>query len=104
MAPIIGHHFIDLKIDTDRHLHGEEVAKRLRGDRRGGIPWMVITDAAGVELVTSDGPGGNCGCPVTPDERAWFVEMIRRSAPEVTLAEIGTIEAELAAYAEELGR
>ena len=65
---------------------------------------MVITDAAGAELVTSDGPGGNVGCPVTPEEREWFVEMIRKTAQGATAEEIATIESELAAYAKELGR
>lgn len=104
MAPIIGRHFVDLKIDTERHANGAKVAKALRGDRTGGIPWMVITDSAGKELVTSDGPGGNVGCPVTPDERKWFVEMVRRSAPGVTEKELAVLADQLAAYAKSMGR
>ena len=73
----MGVDFVELKIDTERHLNGEAVARKLRGDRTGGIPWMVITDASGTELITSDDPkNGNAGCPVTESERAWFMEML----------------------------
>lgn len=71
--------YIELKIDTERHLHGEEVAAELRGARTGGIPWMVITDASGNELISSDSPQGNVGCPVQPHETAWFLQMLERT-------------------------
>ena len=87
--------FVLLKIDTERHTHGAEVAKRLRGDRTGGIPWSVVTDATGGELVASDGPEGNIGCPVSPAECAWFVEMVRRGAQRLEATDIARIAAEL---------
>ena len=99
----MGHDYIDLKIDTDRHLNGEAVAKRLRGDRSGGIPWMVITDEWGTELITSDGPKGNCGCPVAPHEVAWFMTMIQKTARTLTKDQVAKIEAELKAFAKSLG-
>ena len=85
---------MELKIDTERHLHGAEVASELRGERSGGIPWMLITDSSGAELVTSDGPQGNVGCPVMPHETEWFLSMLDRTrqrlsaptAPEVLLS------------------
>ncbi len=91
--------YVDLKIDTDRHLHGKEVAKSLRGDRGGGIPWMVITDSTGKELITGDGPGGNIGCPVSDAERAHFIEMVKASRTRITDAELQTLTEELAAFA-----
>ena len=33
----MGRDYIDVKIDTDRHLNGEAVAKRLRGERREDV-------------------------------------------------------------------
>jgi len=91
--------YVTVKIDVERDANGEAVAKRLRGERRGGIPWMVILDAAGKELVSSDAPTGNIGCPVQPEEVAWFREMIRRSAIRLEAADVAAIEAELEAYA-----
>ena len=60
--------------------HGAEVAKRLRGDRDGGIPWMVILDANGGELISADGPDGNIGCPVAPDGIEYFMKMLEQTA------------------------
>ena len=94
--------YLNLKIDTDRHLNGEAVAKALRGDRSGGIPWSVITDAKGAELVASDGPGGNIGCPVTEAERAHFMDMVRRTRVRITDEQLVTLEAELAAFAKSI--
>ena len=34
---------------------GQDVAKTLRKSRSGGIPWMVILDGNGKELISSDG-------------------------------------------------
>lgn len=96
--------FVVLKIDTERHTNGAEVAARLRGDRTGGIPWTVVTDASGAELVAGDGPEGNIGCPVSPAECAWFVEMIRRSAQHLEDADVALIAAELEKHALPLRR
>ncbi|MEZ5979296.1 MAG: hypothetical protein R3F34_13885 [Planctomycetota bacterium] len=104
MAPLIESDYVLLKIDTERHLHGEEVAKRLRGSDAGGIPWTLVTDADGKALVSSDGPDGNIGCPMTPAERAWFVEMLRRTRTRLTDDELGRLEAALAAFAKADGR
>ncbi len=103
MASTLQRDYIDLKIDTDRHLNGEAVAKRLRGDRGGGIPWMVITDEAGTELITSDGPDGNCGCPARPNEIEWFMTMIQNTARTLSEDQVATIEAELRAFAKSIG-
>lgn len=68
-----------MKIDTQEMTNGEEVAMELRG-KTGGIPWITIIDPDMNQLVTSDGPGGNIGCPVTDPEIDWFMKMIARTA------------------------
>lgn len=60
---------------------------------------MVITDAAGNELVTGDGPEGNIGCPVSEAERAHFIDIIKRSRVRITDEELKTLTAELAEFA-----
>ena len=92
--------FVELKIDVDRMAHGKEVALRLRGTEKGGIPWIVILDADGKKLVDADGPDGNIGCPVSPEERAHFMDMIARTAQRLTEAQIATLKAELDSFGE----
>ena len=91
--------YVTIKIDVERNPNGDAVAKRLRRERRGGIPWMVILDADGEELVSSDAPTGNIGCPVQPEEVAWFAEMIRRSAIRLQAPDVSRLQAELEEYA-----
>lgn len=60
---------------------GDEVMKELLKDRSGGMPWMVILDGEGNELVSSNAPDGkNVGCPVEPHEIKHFVDMIRQTS------------------------
>jgi hypothetical protein len=100
----MGRDYVTIKIDVERNASGDAVAKRLRGERRGGIPWMVILDADGKELVSSDAPSGNIGCPVQPEEVAWFAEMLRRSTSRLDDDDVAGIQAELEAYAKTLRR
>lgn len=69
---------------------GEAVMDKLRKDRQGGLPWMVILDGDGNELISSVGPKGNVGCPAEPHEIDHFVDMIKQStdASEEELTEI----------------
>ncbi len=93
-AALFADDYIILKIDVEEMEHGDEIAGRLRGDRTGGIPWFAILDADGTELVSSDGPEGNIGCPVSKAECAYFVSMIEktiRHSPEGRVAEIAEV-------------
>ena len=60
--------------------NGEDVLKELKKERPGGLPWMVILDGEGTELITSVGPEGNVGCPVEPHEIAHFIDMIKQTS------------------------
>lgn len=84
--------YIVLKIDIDGMTNGADVGARLRKSEWGGTPWLTILDGEGHEIINSDGPAGNIGCPITEDECAYFVEMIEKSAPtdpQDTAAAIG---------------
>ncbi len=95
-----------LKIDTERNKNGAEVAMRLRGTDRGGIPWMLISDADGKQLVTADRPtddgASNIGCPATEDEQAWFMTMIEKTHQHMSKRQFKSIEMGLAVYAKSL--
>src|SRR4051794_11808986 len=41
-ASVLDQHYIYLKIDPARSVHGPEVIKRLRTDGSVGIPWIAI--------------------------------------------------------------
>lgn len=80
--------------------NGTKVATRLRKAEGGGIPWMTILDGDGIELVTSDSPDGNVGCPISEAECAWFVAMIEKTAliaPQETAASVAEALAKHAA-------
>lgn len=90
-AALFADDYLVLKIDIVEMEHGEEVAKLLRGKRTGGIPWITILNGEGKELITSDGPDGNIGCPIAEKECAYFVSMIAQTiqhAPDGRVAEI----------------
>ena len=84
--------------------NGKEVAARLRKNKRGGIPWMVILDSEEKALITSDGPKGNVGCPVQPHEREYFAQMLRTTKKNISDEELSVVTKALEAYAEELLR
>jgi thioredoxin-related protein len=92
IARILQADIIDLKIDVDRMTNGKDVAKRLRTDEKGGLPWMVLLDAEGKALATSDGPKGNIGYPAEPEEIAHFLAMLKKAGHRITADQIGRIE------------
>lgn len=101
-APVFQKGWVDLMIDVDRDTHGKEINERLKGKRSGGLPWMVILDGEGKEIVSSNAEpkGGNIGGPVSPEECAWFGTMLERSrGSKVGEAELQVLLADLEEYA-----
>ena len=58
----------------------------------------MILDSTGAELVASDGPKGNVGCPADPHEIDWFMEMLRRTRQELTDKDLESIDTQLRAF------
>jgi thiol-disulfide isomerase/thioredoxin len=71
--------YVIVKIDT-ACMTGCEVLEKLRKHEAksptGGIPWMVVLDADGKPLITSDAAQGNIGCPVLDWEIEHFFVML----------------------------
>ncbi len=106
-APLYAKGWVDLMIDVDRDTNGKQINERLQKKRSGGLPWMVILDAGGKEIVSSNAEptGGNIGGPVKPEECAWFCTMLDRSRGEkVSKAELEVIRADLEAFAKAKNR
>ena len=79
-AALFDANYVVLKIDTANMEMGSAVADGLRNGRTGGIPWIVILDGDGNELISSDGPNGNIGCPIQRHEIEHFLTMIQKSS------------------------
>jgi thioredoxin-related protein len=85
VAAILGKAFVDLKVDTDRMLGGQELLKKYC-EKQGGIPWFaLVLPEDGSVVTTSDGPKGNIGFPATDEEIEYFVTMLeatKRLSPQ----------------------
>lgn len=99
-ANLFADDYLVLKIDVENMEHGDEIGKKLRGGRSGGIPWFTILDGDGMELVTSDGPSGNIGCPITEDECAYFVKMMEMTIQHAPASRVAAIAKALDEYAQ----
>ena len=89
-------------IDVDRMTHGKEINERLKGTRAGGLPWFVILDGEGKELISSNDPkheDANIGAPAQPDEIDHFMVMLRTTKQHATDADLAAIESELREFA-----
>jgi len=83
-------------------IQGAELADSLRKGRSGGLPWTVILDAEGAELVCGVGPEGNVGCPVQPEEVAHFLSMIDTTRSHMSDAQFARFEQALHEFAGEI--
>jgi Carboxypeptidase regulatory-like domain/Thioredoxin-like len=74
-----------------------EVVKSLRGEARGGYPWLAILDADGNVLATSNKPddGSNIGFPSQPDEIDHFLHMLKTTAQRMTADDFAQLKAAL---------
>jgi thioredoxin-related protein len=81
---------------------GVDLAAKLGGTnakgRVSGVPSIVFLDAAGEPIVNSYRPvsgrpkGANIGYPATADEIDWFMAMLKKAVPTITVDESHTID------------
>ena len=79
VAALLAKDFIDLKIDVDRTIGGNDLKAKLNPKGDGGIPWFVFLDADGKAIADSNGPKGNVGFPAAPEEIAHFEQMLKQA-------------------------
>lgn len=85
MRAILETDLVIVKIDESKMINGQAVCDRLKNnDPNLGMPWFVFTDADKKVLANATGPNGNVGCPMTPEERDWFIDGIRQSRIRLT--------------------
>lgn len=98
VAPVLAKDFVDVKIDTDRMIGGNDILKRYL-KRPGGIPWFVFADGDGRPIITSDDPdNGNVGFPAQDFEIAHFRRMLEKVARRITPAEVEMLTQSLVAF------
>ena len=100
--------YVVVKIDQDRMTEGAVLAAELRAVNKkakgGGIPWSVMLDGTGRQVITSDGPKGNIGCPAQPHEIDFFFEMVDKTRTHMSDGDREVLEKKLRAYGKELTR
>jgi hypothetical protein len=79
--------------------NGKQAATKLGHGPNAGLPWMTILDSGGDEIINSDSPQGNIGCPITKNECAYFISMIEQSKQHLSRQQINLIATALDAYA-----
>ena len=86
---ILSKYFVDVKVDVDRTVGGQEMKTKYRGKEGGGIPWFMFMDSEGKVLVTSDDEdGNNIGCPYKDEEIAAFAIILKKAAPGISKKEL----------------
>jgi thiol-disulfide isomerase/thioredoxin len=112
IAPIMNKAFVITTLDadeqpTDTKHHDTPGAVDLRAKLGGaavGIPYLVMLTPTGHPIINSLRPdpkapaGGNIGYPAVPAEIDWFMHMLEKSAPTLTLQDTATIHAWLTAH------
>ncbi len=106
IRPILEKYFVmaSLSIEEEHGKHpelnspgGEKLVADF-GGQNAGVPFLVILDERGQLLVNSNRPvkgkskGENVGYPALPVEIDWFMQMLRKTVPNLTEPDAHTIE------------
>jgi hypothetical protein len=78
--------------------NGEQAATKLGHSANSGLPWITILDSSGDEIISSESPQGNIGCPITEKECRYFMTMIEQSKQRLTNQQTTDLATALNAY------
>jgi hypothetical protein len=103
---IVSRHFVVVKADIDGEWSlGALISDRFRNPQGTAgyvhsYPWIAFLNEHGELLVTvDDSPKRLIGTPQGgPEDRAWFLRMLRTARPELTDSEIATLDRAAEAY------
>ncbi len=111
MKPITDKAFVVQRIDVGerpgdpKHSDtpgGNQLRAALGAVKEPGFPFIVITDGNGKPIVNSyinGKPDDNIGYPVLPREIDWYMEMLKRAAPNLTPEELAATRTWLKTHA-----
>lgn len=97
VAALLKKDYIDLKIDQDRMTGGPAMKAAYPASEKAGIPWFAALDPDGKAVATSTDSGANTGFPANDKEISDFGDFLRKSAKNLSAAEIQTLLASLKA-------
>ncbi len=100
IKPIMDAHFVVQELDIwEREKNGWENPGGAALDKKYGgpdsIPFFAVLDAAGGKLSDSIHEGDNMGMPTQPEDVAFFLRLLKTSAPGLTDAEMAALKAGL---------
>ena len=109
IKPVFEKYFVPVKIVVQEseknkgleNLGGEALLEKFGGP--SGLPFSAFLDAKGALIVNSKRvsekapQGENIGHPFAPEEIDWFVVMMKKAAPKMTVEDLKTIETALRA-------
>jgi thiol:disulfide interchange protein len=101
---ILGKYFVDVKIDIDRTIGGQDLIKHYSKGQSNGLPWFAVVDARGEVLVTSNYPTNNLGYPYQPEEIEAFGQMLAKGSIRITDKDIAALKESLAEARQEIER
>ena len=102
IKPVFEKYFIPVKLvvqEKNKALENpgaDALLKRLGGP--SGLPYSAFLDTQGALIVNSKRDGQNIGYPVRPEEIDWFVQMMRKAAPNMSADDLKTIEQALRSF------
>ena len=104
IKPVFEKYFIPVKLvvqenDKNKALENpgaDALLKQLGGP--SGLPYSAFLDAKGALIVNSKRDGQNIGYPGQPEEIDWFIQMMRKAAPNMAQDDLKTIETALRSF------
>jgi thiol-disulfide isomerase/thioredoxin len=104
IKPVFGKYFIPVKVVVQENEKNKALenpgADALLKDLGGlaGLPYSAFLDAKGALIVNSKFNGQNIGYPGEPSDIDWFIQMMKKAAPNVSPDDLRTIETALRSF------
>ena len=104
IKPVFEKYFVPVKLvvqenDKNKALENpgaDALFKQFGGP--AGLPYSAFLDAKGVLIVNSKLGGQNIGYPAQPDEIDWFIQMMKKAAPNMSQDDSKAIETVLRSF------
>jgi hypothetical protein len=101
IKPVFEKYFVPVKLvvqenDKNKALENpgaDALLKQFGGP--SGLPYSAFLDAKGTLIVNSRLKGQNIGYPGEPEEIDWFIQMMKKAAPNMSPDDLKTIETAL---------
>ncbi len=101
IKPVFEKYFVPLKLvvrenEKNKALENpgaDALMKELGGP--SGLPFSAFLDARGAVIINSKRQGQNIGYPAQPEEIGWFLQMMKKAAPNISEKDLQLIETAL---------